>query len=199
MNKYLEQMKAAVVEYRSAAQKAAKEMAENTERLNAEYSDEANSAILSRLEAKKREAQEKISAATEAGISGIKEWARLDGSKITADAELLKYGVTPAQFDDLVDRYKENGTMLSLLRKYGSDQNTANRDNAAAITYDVSRIPKEEDRIHAYKIFGNTARSYIDALSGNGFVRGSSSAMLNVGIDNFGEPQATNIGFLELL
>ena len=50
----------------------------------------------------------------------VDEWNRLDGSKLNADAEVLKLDVpmTQVQYQQLCDKHKDNSLMLSLLCDY---------------------------------------------------------------------------------
>lgn len=196
MNKHLETMKGALEGYRTAAKRARDELNRINDRLKPEAADIERERITDELSAKRRAALDAINSAQEAGISSVKDWARLDGGKITGDAKLLQDGVvSPSDFDAMVEKYKDNRTMLSYLQKYAKERNS----KGGLPQYSTGQIPTQEEREKAYFYFGNAARGILSQLDGKGIMSGLDSAMLNSAIDNFGKPNATTAGLLSLL
>lgn len=122
------------------------------------------------LREKKTNALNEIEAATAAGKEKAETWARLDGAKITPDAELLKVYISPEQFDELAKRYKSNATMIHLLAQYGKEQNEKNGVTAwnnNEKRYNVEALPSLEKKTRAYDAYHDWAVRLISSLFDN--------------------------------
>lgn len=101
----------------------------NAERADAmkKYAHEFQEGVLNRLMEESGaacdNARYKIEKAKADALASIEAWARLDGSKLTDDARLLKYDLPPAQFYELAKKYKNNGTMCFVLAQYAEKKN----------------------------------------------------------------------------
>lgn len=64
--------------------------------------------------------QQEINRLHQAHDKAVDEWNALDGSKLHADAELLKMDIpmSQVQYQQLCDKHRDNSLMLSLLAQY---------------------------------------------------------------------------------
>jgi hypothetical protein len=122
------------------------------------------------------------------GNRRAEEWARLDGSKITSDAKLLDFDLSPAEYGELVERYKENGTMSRLLFAYGEKRNQARAEKHPGEAtspfdegyFDTSTVPTKESKSREYAGDAIKAKSLADLMTlDRGYMRGIDSEMVN--------------------
>jgi hypothetical protein len=143
------------------------------------------------LEAEKLKAQSVIKELADDGRADAKAWAELDGDKITSDYKLLEANaVNPERFSEMVEKYKDNGTMSHLLLEYAERRNKAIREESnnplAAPTYNTGAIMTGDILTQRYTHEEKSALSIIDMMGG-GYLGGAGSSMVNVAIENFGE------------
>ena len=116
-------MRNALKTFLEASADAAKEIKRNNEIYQHDAALEANRIVAARRNTAKDAARAEIEAAAVAGKEKATKWACLNGSRITEDAKLLQFSMTPEQFKELVERHRGNGTMVELLRQYAAEQN----------------------------------------------------------------------------
>lgn len=204
MNKHVQSMKNALVDYQKAVKAAIAKMEENSSIYQPAEAEKANAAVMENLSKAKQTAKDSISAAMEAGRSEADAWGQLDGAKITEDARLLESeAVNPEQFKGLVKKYQDNSTMLQLLTRYAEKQNAGRGGFSAAWNYDgkgkadrdawyfdTSEIPTIEDKHTTYDSYAETANNLIEQLGSTEKGKmgmGPDSPMLAAAIDGFGE------------
>ena len=184
-------MKKALQQYQQAAKKAADEIARNNEIYQHDAALEANKAVAAKRAEVKDAARAEIEAAAAAGKTKAESWARLDGSKITDDAKLLQFGMTPAQFSELTARNKNNGTMITLLAQYGKEQNKktgASLYNHPEKHYPVETLPSLEKKIDAYEKYRGYALQLLNNVEEHPELPGIISEIENFAVRHPGTP-----------
>lgn len=184
-------MKNALQQFQQAAKKAADEIARNNEIYQHDAALEANKAVAAKRTEVKDAAHAEIEAAAAAGKAKAETWARLDGSKITDDAKLLQFGMTPAQFSELAARNKNNGTMITLLAQYGKEQNEktgASLYNHPEKHYPVEALPSLEKKIDAYEKYRGYALRLLNNVEEHPELPGIISEIENFAVRHPGTP-----------
>lgn len=184
-------MKKALQQYQPAAKKAADEIARNNEIYQHDAALEANKAVAAKRAEVKDAARAEIEAAAAAGKAKAETWARLDGSKITDDAKLLQFGMTPAQFSELAERNRSNGTMITLLAQYGREQNEktgASLYNHPEKHFPVEALPSLEKKIDAYEKFRGYALQLLNNVEEHPELPGIISEIENFAVRHPGTP-----------
>lgn len=179
MNTYISRTKAIIENYLNKANKTAAKIAEGRNTYQPEAAEREEARLRGELAKARKEAEAKIQGIYEEAAAPARNWGKLDGAKLTADAELLKgEGVTPEQFTELVERYHDNYTMLDRLRKYGEAQNAAAAQKAHekgdnsfkwGSPYKVSDIPGPDHKVKEYDAILKQAEHYLNCADGTGF------------------------------
>ena len=219
-NEHISLMAQAVKGYYSAAKQTAAQIEKNNARYRADIAEGENEKARQQLQQAKWEAETAIREAQEAGRADAGKWGELHGEEMTEDAKFLQMGmdITPAQFSNLVERYKTNGTMSALLLQYGQRKNdefvknaaagyeqrgnnAAARNGAVSIgQYDVSSITTVEKKAGVYDRFAMSALDLISRVDQvDTFGGGIDSPMLQTSIESFGEPSAFTQALFDLL
>lgn len=187
MNPNVQRMKTAIAGYHSKASEAAAEIERAYSLYQREPAEREEQRIRERLGKEREAAEAEIDAACNAALDGIKAWGTLDGKKLTDDVKLLDVGVTPQQFSGLVEKYKDNYTMLNALQRYAEKANaTAERDahGFPLVHYSTTGIPTPETKTAAWEKVYNGARSMLaDLERGDTFTR----ALAETAIEHWGE------------
>ena len=203
MSKYADDMKQAILRYKSAPKAAESRIKATTE----DYGQEAGQRELERQEKMLKAEREKAAAAIrEAYSEGLylaEQWGKPDGSRLTDDLKLFDAGiVTPEVFDQLKTRYKDNATMLSALKAQGEKLNAAaaqaakgRGEMALASPYDTSDIVTSGDKVENWKKLKAQALDALDMIDGTGnysdpWAQALGNALGDEVIDHFGEGMA---------
>ena len=166
---------------------------EQIEKISLQFSGEKESTIA---------AIRKIEAAA---TESIKNWAVLSGAKIDeADVKLLEYDLNSEQFETLVEKHKDNGTMCFVLGEYARKHNATidvmNPEEYTRGWLHESIVPTEKNKLQALKHFVQSAMSTIDALDYEGpYHMAKTPDVLQHTVKEFGEPSALNYEFLSVL
>ena len=187
---YVKKMQGAINGYLAEARKAQRDLAMIEANYKPEYGKKVKEEVLERLQGHYNAAVKTIREAQAEGERAAEAWGRIDGAQITKDAELLKYGVDPKDFNALVERYKDNATMSKLLYKYGERMNLEAQEKAGgsvfAGEYNLVNIETPEAHVHRVTATGNTAIDVLDRLSVEpGYMRGLDSPMAKAAYDGF--------------
>lgn len=199
---HISTMAQAVKGYYATAKQTAAQIEKNNARYRADIAEGENEKARQQLQRAKWEAETAVREAQEAGRVDAEKWGELHGSEMTDDAKLLQMDISPAQFANLVERYKANGTMSALLLQYGQHRNDEAAKNGAVGLgpFDVSSIVTVEKKAGVYDRF---AMSALDLLSRvdqvDTFGGGVDSPMLQASIESFGEPSALTQALFDLL
>ncbi len=202
---HVDKMAAAVKKYFAEAEIAQQKMRRNSEIYMAEFAKPENEKVKQQLQIARQAAEEAISAAQEGGRAEAESWGKLDGSKLSDDAKLLQFDMSPEQFADLVARHKNNGTMASLLKQYGDRMNDKQKEKndfgkMPEKYYNTAGIPTVEDKQNAYDKFAMGARTMLAQIDNTGsFGGGTDSQMLKMSVDSFGTPSSYNQHLFDLL
>lgn len=126
MNKFIQTIKTALVTFMNKKNEAF----ETIQRMKKEYLpesvDKKTVALNQELANLRWKCRSEIEQAIKDGKASAEEWARLKGSDLTDDTKLLQAGIelTQTDFDDLCNRYKNNGSMCRLLGEYAAKRNS---------------------------------------------------------------------------
>lgn len=177
MANYIERSKAVVIDYLAKAKQTQAKIEEGRKIYLPESMEQEEKRLRGELAKARKAAEDQLDGIYREASESARSWATLDGSKLTPDAELLKgEGVTPEQFDQLVERYQDNFTMLDALRKYGErkndDANQAARDAgdfmAFAGKYNVRAIPAPDAKMKEWDEMRRRADYFLDVADGRG-------------------------------
>lgn len=185
-------MKNALQQFQQAAKKAADEIARNSEVYQHDAALEANKAVAAKRAEVKAAAVAEIESAAAAGKAAAERWATLDGSKITADAKLLQFSMTPEQFKELVERHRGNGTMVELLRQYAAEQNEKNGAGLYQHVekyFPVAELPTLAKKIDAYEKYRGYALQLIPRIEEHPDLSGIIEEVDNFGVRHPGTPE----------
>lgn len=188
MNQYVAKMKTAISNYHGKAKAAEAEIERAYSLYQREPAEREEQRIRDRLAKDRKTAEAEIDAACCDALDAVRAWGTLDGARMTDDVKLLDVGVTPQQFDALVDKYQDNYTMLNALHRYADNANReATRDAHGFPTtyYNTGKIPTPEAKSAAWEKVYNGALSMLSSLDrdGDAFTR----SLAETGIDKWGE------------
>ena len=142
-------------------------------------------------------------AAKDKVIESAKRWGVLDGDKIKdGDMKLLKFDLSPEQFEAIVDRNKNNGTMCFILKQYAEKhaKHEMKDDEIPAWNSLASvEVPTVDEKIKAYNALAERAIGIIQNISGYGWGRGVNGFGVESSVKGFGEPNPMNYKLLEVL
>jgi hypothetical protein len=179
MNTYIQRTKDAILDYLGKAQQTEAKIAEGRKIYLPDSMEQEEKRLRGELMKARKEAEAKIEGIYREASAGAREWGTLDGSKLTADAQLLQgQGVTPDQFSQLVTKYQDNYTMLDQLRKYGEAQNEAaakkareagSREPFTPQPYDVREIPGPDAKMQEWDAMRKRADYFLNVADGTGF------------------------------
>ena len=178
MNSYIERSKSVVTDYLAKANETETKIANGRKIYLPESMEQEEKRLRGELAKARKAAEDQLDSIYHEASADARSWGVLDGSKLTQDAELLKgEGVTPEQFDQLVERYKDNYTMLDTLRKYGERMNDDAGKAAveagdfrpfAGIKYNVQAIPGPDAKMREWDDMRRRAGHFLDIADGNG-------------------------------
>lgn len=203
MSKYADDMKQAILRYKSAYKAAETRIKATTE----DYGQEAGQRELERqekvLKAEREKAAAAIREAYSEGVYLAERWGQPDGSRLTDDLKLFDAGiVTPEVFNQLKDRYKDNATMLAALKARGDKMNAEAAKEAQengglplASQYDTSDIVTLQDKTKNWNTLKAQAIDCLDMIDGTGnysdsWSRAMGNALGDEMINHFGEGMA---------
>ena len=207
MNRHFETIANLLDGMNNTFKKSREAMAENREKLQQYYAQQANNEIMKKLLTAAFETQEKIEKERDAALQDLEKDAELSGAAITADVKLLDFDLSPEQFAALAKKYKNNPTMSLLLLKY-AEKNGAGFMDGWSFTganenkkpfYDVTLLysaDKKRQQIESLaasaidicKVLGTGAdSSYAENLYGANPIPFSSGDWLQLRIDTFKE------------
>lgn len=153
MNTYLAQMRDALSSYYTGAQALMAQKQKNAETYQAEVAEEQNWGIDSKLSQLYADTWKKLQAAQAAGVAQAETWGELDGSKVTDDIKLLggHFELKKPQVEALVERYRNNGTMMEAIAKYAREHGM-----------DFLNVPSVAGKAQAWAYILDHAKSLLD-------------------------------------
>ena len=203
MNTYIQSMKNVLNNFYNAAKTYNDKVAQAGERYKPDVAAEEVKKLDAQLEADKRAAIDAITEAKDKGIEAAKRWGALDGDKINdGDMKLLKFDLSPEQFEAIVDRNRSNGTMCFILKQYAEkhakhemkDDEIPMWNSLAAV-----EVPTVDEKIKAYNTFAKNAIGIIQNMTGYGWGRGVDGFGVESSVKGFGVPNEINHKLLEVL
>ena len=148
MNKYVNQMKQAVLDYQGTARRIADQQAQNRETLVEALASAENTTLALELQEAEAKAQKQIQAALDIVSGGLGKAVPLSGKDVTEDVQLLScaFDLSREQLQELVEKHRNNPTMLNAIMKY-----TQNHGIHGV------QVPTAAEKLEAYKVFANGA------------------------------------------
>lgn len=203
MNTYIKTMRDAINNYYSIAKKTLEKCENARKTYKADIAADEIKKYEAEREAKKLDAIDIVNEARDKGIADANRWGALDGGKIDdGDIKLLKYDLSNEQFEQLVERHKNNGTMCFILSQY-AEKHTPSSAAVGAFgamsTYNTKIIPTVENKIKAYNEFAKRAIGIIENMSGYGWGQGVNGLGVESSVNSFGSPSPANYELLEAL
>lgn len=203
MNTYLQTMKNALVGYYNAA-KTCESKAQEARKI---YQQDVASGVVKKLFAQLQEnkaaAIDAINEARDKAIEAAQRWGTLDGSKINdGDMKLLKFDLSPEQFETIVDRNRNDGTMCFILKQYAEKHAKREKKEDEVPMWNALAmvdVPTAEAKIQAYNSFADSAIASIHNMSGNDWQFGVNSPITQASVEQFGEPNGMNDKLLEAI
>ena len=177
-NVYIQRTKDLILDYLGKAQETERKISEGRKIYQPDSMEQEEKRLRGELAKARKATEEKLDGIYHEASASARDWGKLDGSKLTADAKLLEgQGVTPEQFTDLVNRYSENYTMLDQLRKYGDAQNKAAereyREHGGKtfppVPYDTTSIPSADSKMQEWNDMRKRATYFLNVADGTGF------------------------------
>ncbi len=201
LTQYVDNMRKAVEGFYNAAVRIANSVAKNNSQYLPDIAKEQNRALMEELQNAQWYAQDDITEALEMGRAAADRWNMLSGAAITDDARLLKLlELEPMQFNTLVDKYRDNATMLTLLKQYAEKRNAGAGEVFGP--YDATNIPTAEKKKEALEKFAQSGRGLIQNINdrATGAVTGGlDSELFKQSVNNFGKRTDFNAGVYDLL
>jgi hypothetical protein len=173
----IERMKNAVKGYYREIEKAALQMEQNRRMYQPDVAQEENRRLQSFLDRKKADAIADIDRAKEEGLLVAQVWGRLKNEDVTGDADFLKMNIAPIQFNELVEKYRDNGTMSALLYEYGDRKNTERKQ----YVFNLEPIVTREKKERAFESFAAGAKTIIEQVAQRG-----ASPLMQTAVDTYG-------------
>lgn len=203
MNTYIQSMKNALTGYYNTAKAYESKVSQAKQRYQPDVAAEEIKKLDAVLEADKQSAIESIIESKDKAIEAARRWGALDGNKIDdGDMKLLKFDLSPEQFEAMVERHRKNGTMCFILAQYAEKHNRQEtKPGEFGLTGRLNPliIPTVDEKIKAYTKFAESAISTINNMTGYGWGKGVSSPVIESSVKNFGEPNPMNYALLEAL
>lgn len=201
MNTYLQEMKNALTGYYNAARSCAQKAQEARQMYRDDIASETIKKLYAQLEVNKAASINTINEVREKAIEAANRWGVLDGSKLNdGDMKLLKLDLSAEQFQAIVNRNKNNGTMCHALAQYARKHGAAEAGQADSNIFDNLSsvvIPTVEGQITAYNKFADSAISIIRGMGEHEkeFGQGLTEFL----VENFGKPDGANRKLLEMI
>ena len=203
MNTYLQTMKNALTSYYNTAQACEEKAQEARKIYQQDVASEVVKKLFAQLQESKAAAINAINDARDKAIEAAYRWGTLDGSKINdGDMKLLKFDLSPEQFETIVQRNRGNGTMCFILDQYAKkhDRDEADpREFRLLGRLSCVMIPTVEGKVNAYNSFADSAIASIHNMSGNDWEFGINSPITQESVARFGEPNGMNDDLLEMI
>lgn len=182
MKKYLEDMKNAMLAFKSAKEKADNRLEEIIKLYGTDARNMEEPRLREALKKEKEQAKTAIENAFEAGVRQAKEWGELKGASLTDDIQLLNADLVEADmFEVLKARHRDNAAMQTALLKYGQKKG-----------YNVHDIVTVDSKIASCTAHKKNALNILDMIDGSGSFSDSwgnafGRAMLPAVLDDFGQ------------
>ena len=188
MNTYVSQMKDVLSGFYPQMKQKREEKAEAKERYSADVAAQEIDRIDREATALRNATMDKLQQLHDEGVAQAQRWGNLDGSKLTDDIKLLKCGfdLDRQQVENLVERYRDNGTMTAALASYAGSHGMIGMN-----------IPTVDKKVKAWEVVLLNAKDIMDmCISGTVGWMGGESADKSIRdmIDRFGTSQNPGSG-----
>lgn len=183
MNTYVSKMKDVLSGFYPQMKRKREEKAEAKERYSADVAAQEIDRIDREATALRNATMDKLQQLHDEGVAQAQRWGILDGSKITDDVKLLKgcFDLDRLQVENLVDRYRSNGTMMAAIVSYANSHEMTGMN-----------IPTVDGKVRAWESVLHHAKDVMDmCVSGSVGWMGGESADKTIRdmIDRFGASQ----------
>lgn len=203
MNTYVKKMREALGAFYEKAVDHETNVNKANQRYKADVAAKEIQRLNDQLETEKRAAINAITEAKDKGIESAKRWGVLDGDKINdGDMKLLKFDLSPEQFEAIVNRNKSNGTMCFILKQYAEKHKKHEAKDDEILAWNslaAVEVPTVDEKIKAYNAFAASAISLVQIITESGWGRGVDGLGVEISVKGFGEPNQMNYKLLEVL
>lgn len=203
MNTYVKKMREALGAFYEKAVDHENNVNKANQRYKADVAAKEIQRLDEQLETEKRAAIDAITEAKDKGIESAKRWGVLDGDKINdGDMKLLKFDLSPEQFESIVNRNKSNGTMCFILKQYAEKHAKHEMKDDEILAWNslaAVEVPTVDEKIKAYNAFAASAISLVQIITESGWGRGVDGLGVEISVKGFGEPNQMNYKLLEVL
>lgn len=203
MNTYIQSMKNVLNNYYNVAKTYNQKVEQAAQRYKPDVAADEVRKLDAQLEADKAAAIDAINEAKDKGIEAAHRWGSLDGSKINdGDMKLLKFDLSPEQFEAIVQRNRGNGTMCFILKQYAEKHAKHEKKEDEVPVWNALAmvdVPTVEAKIQAYNSFAESAVAIVQNMTGYGWGKGLDGFGVVDSVKSFGEPNAVNYKMVEAL
>ena len=153
MNTYVSKMKDVLSGFYPQMKRKREEKAEAKERYSADVAAQEIDRIDREATALRNATMDKLQQLHDEGVAQAQRWGNLDGSKLTDDIKLLKCGfdLDRQQVENLVERYRDNGTMTAALASYAGSHGMIGMN-----------IPTVDKKVKAWEVVLLNAKDIMD-------------------------------------
>ena len=187
MNDNLKKMRAALSNYHKAVKVADQQIRKINDEIKPELAKEMVSQIRANLTAARSSAIDQITAAAKKGRAEAEDWGTLNPSDLTDDVKLLQSGIRISQkeYDDLCQKYQNNGSMSRVLSEYADQRNRENTDGLSGVMY-KTQLATVESKSQRWDKLQRSAEMIMGNIDGSGFGRGADNPIVAESVDKFG-------------
>ena len=187
MNDNLKKMRAALSNYHKAVKVADQQIRKINDEIKPELAKEMVSQIRANLTAARSSAIDQITAAAKKGRAEAEDWGTLNPSDLTDDVKLLQSGIRISQkeYDDLCQKYQNNGSMSRVLSEYADQRNRENTDGLSGVMY-KTQLATVESKSQRWDKLQRSAEMIMGNIDGSGFGKGVDNPIVSESVDKFG-------------
>lgn len=187
MNDNLRKMRAALSNYHKAVKAADRQIRQINDELKPDLAKERTAQIRDNLASARAAAIDQITAAAKSGRAEAEKWGTLNPSDLTSDVKLLQSGIRLSQkeFDDLCQKYQNNGSMSRVLSEYADQRNRENTEGLSGVMY-KTQLATVESKAQRWDKLKQSAEMVMGSIDGSGFGRGADNPLVSESVEKFG-------------
>jgi hypothetical protein len=187
MNDNLRKMRAALSNYHKAALTAEQQIKKISEEMKPAIAAQMIQQIRSELTASRAAAIDHIHAAAKSGISDAEKWGMLNPADLTDDVKLLQSGIklTQKEYDNLCQKYQNNGSMSRVLDEYADQRNRENKNGIDGLLLKVY-LSTVEKKAEPWNRLERSAERIMVNIDGKGFAMGADNPLVADSVNQFG-------------
>ena len=173
---HLDAMRNTIKAFAAEIRPIAEKQAENRRIYQEQPATEENERLQQQIISARNNARALLQAEADQARADVKAWAQLKGEDLTDDYKLLKSTIDLSQDDlsELVNRYKDNATMLRAIADYAKDKEGV-----------YLGVLTAENRLQAWERLEGQAYSLLDSV----YEQPAGGPMLDLSIDRWADPE----------